>query len=315
MNQKQVIQWKPTRAEIKDKSGKISYVGKFRTKVQEGTPGAVRQFGSNAAGRSWDYWAQDVDSVAGQCRWIDVRSSDFGPMIVLFIESQKALHQITVPYDVNNIHTIMNHFLGLGKELEVAYLNISYWVRKKLDAQKNPKLDKDGNVLWARDLSFRDVPVKWDFEAWKAFAEKNELQWFQETRAGKKVWNFEAELNFWLAQVVKVQRFLLTTEKCLPFCWNSVTASATDGTELTLTADEIATVAAIYEGVKPLYHFGFGRNEVSADDAILAPPAGYDPNNAAHAANPFDTSGGVPFPTTDLTDHETAAQPDDEMPF
>ena len=45
------------------------------------------------------------------------------------------------------------------------------------------------------------------------------------------------------------------------------------------------------------------------------PPAGYDPNNAAHAANPFDTSGGVPFPTTDLTDHETAAQPDDEMPF
>lgn len=315
MQQKQVIQWKPTRAEIKDKSGKTSYVGKFRTKVQEGTPGAVRQFGSNAAGRSWDYWAQDVDSVAGQCRWIDVRSSDFGPMIVLFIESQKALHQITVPYDVNNIHTIMNHFLGLGKELEVAYLNISYWVRKKLDAQKNPKLDKDGNVLWARDLSFRDVPVKWDFEAWKAFAEKNELQWFQETRAGKKVWNFEAELNFWLAQVVRVQRFLLTTEKCLPFCWNSVTASAADGTELTLTADEIATVAAIYEGVKPLYHFGFGRNEVSADDAILTPPAGYDPNNAAHAANPFDTSGGVPFPTTNLTDYETAAQPDDEMPF
>jgi len=114
---------------------------------------------------------------------------------------------------------------------------------------------------------------------------------------------------------VKVQRFLLTTEKCLPFCWNSVTASASDGTELTLTADEIATVAAIYEGVKPLYHFGFGRNEVSADDAILTPPAGYDPNNAQHAANPFDTSGGVPFPTTDLTDHETAAQPDDEMPF
>jgi len=315
MQQKQVIQWKPTRAEIKDKSGKISYVGKFRTKVQEGTPGAVRQFGSNAAGKSWDYWAQDVDSVAGQCRWIDVRSSDFGPMIVLFIESQKALHQITVPYDVNNIHTIMNHFLGLGKELEVAYLNISYWVRKKLDAQKNPKLDKDGNVLWARDLSFRDVPVKWDFEAWKAFAKKQSLQWFQETRAGKKVWNFEAELNFWLAQVVKVQRFLLTTEKCLPFRWNSVTASAADGTELTLTADEIATVAAIYEGVKPLYHFGFGRNEVSADDAILTPPAGYDPNNAQHAANPFDTSGGVPFPTTNPTDYETAAQPDDEMPF
>lgn len=130
MQQKQVIQWKPTRAEIKDKSGKISYVGKFRTKVQEGTPGAVRQFGSNAAGKSWDYWAQDVDSVAGQCRWIDVRSTDYGPVITLFIESQKALHQITVPYDVNNIHTIMNHFLGLGKELEVAYLNISYWVRK-----------------------------------------------------------------------------------------------------------------------------------------------------------------------------------------
>jgi len=314
-NVKQVVQWKPARVETKEGSAKPGYVGKFRTKVPQGTPGATRQVGSNPAGRSWDFWAQDVDSVAGQLRWIDVRTTDFGPTIVLFLESPKALHQITIPYDVNNIHVIMNHFLGLGKELDVAFLNVSYWVRKKTDFNKNVKLDKDGNPIWAKDISFRDVPVKWNFEGWKAFAEKNGLQWFKEVRKGKEEWNYEAELRFWLAQVVKVQRFLLGTEKCLPFCWNSVTATASDGTELTLSADEIATVNAIYEGIKPLYNFGFGRNQTSADDAILAPPAGYDPNNAQHAADPFNTADAVPFPTTDVTDYETTAQPGDDLPF
>lgn len=312
---KQVVQWKPARVETKDKSGKVAYVGKFRTKVPQGTPGATRQHGSNAAGKSWDYWAQDVDSIAGQLRWIDIRTSDYGPTIALFLESQKALHQISIQYDVNNIHVIMNHILGLGKEVEVAYLNVSYWVRKKTDANKNPKLDKEGNPIWAKDISFRDVPVKWDFEAWKEFSEKNGLQWFQEKRGLDKVWNFEAELNFWMKQVVKVQRFLLSTEKCLPFCWNSVTASASDGTDLTLTSDEIATCNSIYEAVKPLYSFG-SRQQTTADDVVLAPPAGYDATNQANTANPFDTSGEA-FPTTDLTDHEKGAEPgdDSDLPF
>lgn len=310
---KQVVQWKPAKVEIKDKSGKVSYVGKFRTKVQEGTPGAIRHTGSNPAGRSWDYFGQDVDSIAGQCRWIDVRTTDFGPTISIFLESPKALHQITVPYDVNNIHTILNHFLGLGKELEVAYLNVSYWVRRKLDVNKNPKLDKDGNVLWARDLSFRDVPVKWDFEEWKDYAEKNNLQWFKETRAAKQVWNFEAELNFWLSQVVKVQRFFLSTEKCLPFCWNSVTASASDGTALTLTTDEIASISAIYDGIRPLYDFKFGRNDVNADNVELVPSADYVPNAPAPQPERIRQPDG--FPTVDVNSYEDNRPDTDPLPF
>ena len=315
MSQKQVIQWKPARVEIKDKSGNPAYIGKFRTKVPQGTPGATHQQGRNAAGKSWDFWAQDVDSISGQLRWIDVRSTDYGPSIALFVESPKALHQISIPYDVNNIHVIMNHFLGLGKELEVAYLNISYWVRKKLNFDKIPKLDKDGNVIWAKDISFRDVPVKWDFEAWKAFSEEHGLNWFQEMRAGKKVWNYEAELQFWQKQVVRLQRFLLTTEKCLPFCWNSITASASDGTEMTLTDNEIASVNAIYEGIKPLYNFNFGNERTNADDAILAPPVGYYAKNTEHAANPFDTVG-ITFPAAEPTNYENnAPDPGEDLPF
>jgi hypothetical protein len=127
------------------------------------------------------------------------------------------------------------------------------------------------------------------------------------------VWNFEAEQNFWLKQVVKVQRFLLSTEKCLPFTWNSVTASVSDGTEFTLTDDEIAGCKNLYEAGKPLYSFG-SRQQTTADDIALAPPADYDANNPAHAANPFDT-GAANFPTSDVTDYATAPEPMDDLPF
>lgn len=309
---KRVVMWKPARAEKRKPSGEIvpgEFIGKFRAKVPEGTPGAVRQVGKNEAGISWDYWAQEVDSIAGAVRWIDVRTSDYGPTIALFLESPKSLHQITVPYDVRNIHAIMNHLCGLGKELEVAFVNVSYWVRKATDVNGRLKLDKKDNPIWQKDLTFRDVPKKFSTDEWKKFSAENDLDWFQENRAGKTVWNFEKELAFWLSKVVAVQRFLLGTEKCLPFCWNSITACESPSPGGNLTREEIATCNSIYEAIRPLYRFPFSREESSADDVEFAPVAGYVSQPAAHA-QPVDD-----FPVKDLTDYEDS-QPDlDTLPF
>lgn len=310
---KRVVMWKPARAEKRKPSGEIvpgEFIGKFRAKVPEGTPGAVRQVGKNEAGISWDYWAQEVDSIAGAVRWIDVRTSDYGPTIALFLESPKSLHQITVPYDVRNIHAIMNHLCGLGKELEVAFVNVSYWVRKATDVNGRLKLDKKDNPIWQKDLTFRDVPKKFSTDEWKKFSAENDLDWFQENRAGKTVWNFEKELAFWLSKVVAVQRFLLGTEKCLPFCWNSITACESPSPGGNLTREEIATCNSIYEAIRPLYRFPFSREESSADDVEFAPVAGYVAQPAAHTQSVDD------FPVKDLTDYENGRPGNvDDLPF
>ena len=312
---KKVVMWKPTRAEKRKASGEIvpgEFVGKFRTKVPEGTPGAIHQVGRNEAGVSWDYWAQEVDSVNGVVRWIDVRTTDYGPVICLFLESPKALHQITAPYDVRNIHAIMNHLCGLGKELEVAYINIAYWVRKATDAKGSLKIDKKGAPIWQKDLTFRDVPKKFSADEWREYAEKNDLQWFQENRAGKQVWNFEKELAFWLGKVVAVQRFLLGTEKCLPFCWNSITACESPSPGGNLTSNEIAACNNIYESVKSLYRFPFSREESSADDVELAPVAGYV--SGTPSPQPERIRQPDNFPVLDVSDYENAV-PGDDLPF
>ncbi len=311
---KQVVIWEPRRAEKRKPDGSIipgEFVGKFRTKVQAGTPNAIRYTGENAAGKAWDYWGLDVDSINGALRWIDVRTTDYGPKIVMFLETDKRLNQITVDYDVRNIHDVMNHLIALGKDIATAHLNISYWVRKKTDKDKNVKVGQDGKPIWQKSLSFRDVPERFTFEDWKKYSEENNLQWFEETRAGKKVWNFEAELSFWMGKLVGVQRFLLTTETCLPFTWNSVTACETGA----LTKEEIATIQSIYEAVKPLYRFPFGRTETTSDDVDLSPVAGYDPNNAKHAADPFNTSAGDDFPTQDVTSYPEGVPDLSDIPF
>lgn len=319
---KQVVLWEPKRAPDLDKSGKPTkkeFVGKFRTKVQEGTPGAIRHKGENpAAGIKWDFWGLDVDNVFGKVRWIDVRTTDFGPKIVLFLETDKRLNQITCDYDVNNIHDIMNVFLGLGKDLATAEIAASYWVRKKTDKDGNVKTDKDGKPFWAQSMTFRyateavNIPGRYNFQEWKTYSEENGLAWFQEERAGKKIWNYEAELKFWMSKVVDVQRFLLKTETVLPFCWNSVTACETGALK-----DELPHLNNLYESIKPLYQFPFRGVWTNSENVELAPPAGYDPSNAAHAADPFNTATAdvVPFPTADVTDYETTAQPGDDLPF
>ena len=316
-NVKPVVMWEPKRTEKTTASGAVvpgEYVGKFRTKVQEGTPNARRHVGENPKGDKWDFWGQDVDSIDGVVKWADVRSTDYGPKIVLFLESKKYLHQITCDYDVRNIKDVMNHLCGLKKDLNTAHINVSYWVRKQMDANKRVRTDEKGNPYWAKNLHFRDVPELYTFEAWKDYAATNGLEWFQEMRSGKKVWNFEAELNFWLGKVAGIQKYLLSTGDALPFTWNSIVACPNG----MLTAEELATCQNLYESVKPLYRFPFSRAEVSADSVDFAPvaapaqqPAQMARTAAAVSAGNDDFAGLV-----DTTDHENATPVyDDDLPF
>lgn len=311
---KQVILWEPKRvADLlpNGKPTKKEFVGKFRTKVQQGTPNAVRHTGENAAGKKWDFWGLDVDSVNGVVRWIDVRTTDFGPKIVFFLETGKQLNQITCDYNVNNIHDIMNAFLGLGKDLATSHINVSYWVRKKVDKDGNVKTNNKGETAFARNLTFRDVPNRFTFDEWRKYAQENGLEWVQEKKNFETVWNYDAECGFWMEKLVAVQRFLLKTDTCLPFCWNSVTACENGALKA-----ELPHLNNVYESIKPLYQFPFGGNRTTSENVEFAPPAGYDATNPQHAANPFNTISPDPdFQTVDVTDYEITAQPGDDLPF
>ena len=289
-NAKPVAMWEPKRTEKTTASGAVvpgEYVGKFRTKVPEGTPNARRHVGENPKGDKWDFWGLDVDSINGVTRWVDVRNTPFGPKIVLFLETDKRLNQITCDYDVRNIRDVMNHLCGLKKDLHTAHINVSYWVRKQMTGpdKKTVKTDDKGNPMWSRNLYFRDVPELFTFDAWKEYAAANDLEWFQEMRGGKKVWNFEAELNFWLGKVAGVQKYLIEKETALPFRWDSVVACPTG----LLSEDDLAACQNLYESIKPLYRFPYSRTEVSADDVDLAPVPGApapQPAPARAAATP-----------------------------
>ena len=316
MNLKPVFQYKPVKTE-KLKGGKIvpgEFDGAFRSKVAPNTPGAKHHTGSNAAGKSWDFWAVDVYGISGTLRWIDCRTSDYGSSIELFLETEKSLRQISIPFGVDNLHDVMNALCGLKKEVHTAMLNVGYWVRVKKDSKGVVKLDKENRPLWKKTIQFRDVTNEFSFDEWKAFSAENGLEWFQEKKIGKDEWNFQAHLAYWMGRVVKLQRFLLTTESVLPFCWNSMTASASDGTALTLTEGEIASLKAIYEGVKPLYKFPFGKTEATADD--------FESGNYVAAAPAVASNGDSGFPDVDLSDgnaHEVDVPQDmgdfSDMPF
>ena len=309
MNLKPVFQYKPVKTE-KLKGGKIvpgEFEGAFRTKVAPGTPGSKHHTGENAAGKKWDFHAVDVFGISGTLRWIDCRTSDYGSTIELFLETEKSLRQISIPFGVDNLHDVMNSLCGLKGEVHTAMLNVGYWVRMKVDFNKVVKLDKENKPLWEKTIQFRDVTPEFSFDEWKAFAAENGLEWVQTKKIGKTEWDFQAHLAYWMGRVVKLQRFLLTTESVLPFCWNSMTASASDGTVLTLTEGEIASLKAIYEGVKPLYKFPFGKAEATADD--------FESRNYVPALAVAPANGDSGFPDIDLSEQNNEQEEIDPLPF
>lgn len=317
---KQIVQWEPKRVEKPGKNGQPEFIGKLRTKVREGTPNAVNHTGQNDAGVAWNYWGVDVDSINGFVRWIDVRDTDYGWKLALFLETEKRLNQLTVDYDINNVRRVMNHLCGLQKDLPTAYINVAYWVRKKTDSKGNVKTDDKGKTLWAKDLYFRDVPELFGYDEWKDYAAQNGLEWFQEVRNGKKEWNYTAELNFWLSKLVGVQRFLLNTESCLPFTWNSVTACEAPSPGGNLTADEIATAKNIYESIKPLYKSAWSREILTGDDVDLDPVSGYEAAPAPQPAVTQRTENARPAPAMVAIDNndwptQDLTSADEDLPF
>lgn len=315
---KQVIMWKPKRSEKKTpKNGVVpdEYVGKLRTKVPEGTPGAVRNFGENKAGKKWDFWELEVDSVAGQLRWIDKRDGgDYGTSLLLFLESDKYLHQIDIEYDGFSLKDVMNYLCGLGKDITTAYLNVSYWVRKQTDRDGKVKTDKDGKPIWRKSISFRDIQPQFSFDEWMSFAEANGLKGEHKRKAdGTKEWVDDAAIKYWDSRLVAMQRYLLTTDAVLPFCYNSFTACEAPNPSGggNLTAEEIATCNSIYEAVKPLYRFSYQRSAVDADSAMDALES--MPQQSA----PLPSVQGVkttPLPSDDFPQFEVALSHEDSTP-
>lgn len=314
---KPVIFWEPKRADKRRPTGEIitdDYVGKFRTKVAPNTAGAYHYAGENReANIQWDFWGYDVDSINGAIRWVDVVATDYGNKILLFLENPKALHRIQADFDVRNIHDVMNHVCGLGKELEVANVNVSYWVRKQTDKDGNPKTDKKGKVFWAKSLTFRDVPKKFSFEDWKEFSKVNGLEWVKEKRNLEDVWNYTAEINFWLGKLVEVQRWLLSKPQTLPFTWDSQTFNPQNFSE-----DEIGLAKGLYEKAKARFRFPYKSVSADADSVLEASvktanaPA-QQPTAQTTRTEPGNLDG---FPAHETRNYEdNTPDPGDTIPF
>lgn len=299
---KPVIFWDAKRVPQRDKSGNPiagKYAGAFGTKVAEGTPGAYRYQGENAAGIKWDFWQKEVTAVRGCLRWIDKQGTDYGTRLLLFIETDKALHRISQPYDIGNLQQAVNCLCGLGRDITDHFLNIDFWVREATDANGNIKTNDQGKPIWQSTLMFRDITPAIPFKEMREFAEKNGLDWIEGRNAqGKKTFDQSAAYKYWDSRLVGIQRFLLNTPTALPFIYNSMTATeiANPSGGGNLTDAEIELCKEIYQHVKGNYKFPFQREDVDADSILdeYAPPAqspkdpGAEYQEAETANFPFD---------------------------
>lgn len=281
--QKQIIFWDAKKAAKRDAQGREiakEFHGVFQTKVAEGTPGAVNYKGEMPAPSTvkWDYHAIEATVIRGRLRWIDKVLPPYDgarSQLVMFIESDKYLHRVSVKYDANNMRDVMNQLCGLGKAVSTEYLNLQYWVRPALDSNKKPKLTAKNEIRYAQTLQFVDVAPQFTYQQWMDFAQTNGLQWEQKTTAsGAKEWSSDAELKYWDSRLVAMQQFLLKTETVLPFTYGSLTAceSTNPSGGGNLTSHEIDECQRIYEAVKVNYKLPFAKEAVDADNIDFSAP-------------------------------------------
>lgn len=322
---KKVILWEVKRTEKRKADGSAihgEYVGKFRTKVDAGTPGAIRHAGTLANGRTYDYTGLDVDSVSGKLRWIDKRDGgDFGTNLVIFLESEKFLHQISIKYDPYNLKDVVNHLCGLGKFVSTQVINLSYWVRKAKTADGSFKVNDKGEPIWNRSISFRDIAPQFNFEQWKDFVQVNGLEWKQIKKAnGDKEWISDAEYKYWDSRLLGIQRYLLSEGTALPFMYNSMICCEAPNPSGggNLTPAEIQHCNEIYERVKADFKFPFGRTETNADSAFDMVDQSEQAARVDFIEQPakrLPDQVVVDLPT-DTTNHEQGPQADDsDLPF
>lgn len=304
---KKVIFWDAKRAPDEKKG----FTGVFATRVPHGTEGARRVSGALANGTAYDFSQKEVTVIRGRLRWIDKVGSDYGTKLVLFVESDKYLHRVSFSYDAVTLRTVMNNIRGLSKDIETAFLNISYWVRPDKDTNGVQKVSATGKPIYRETPTFQDISPMYDSEAYKAVVKEKGLEWQQVTDAtGKKTWRQDAEFKFWDTELVRTQRFLLSTETVLPFTYNSLTCceAANPSGGGNLTSGEIELTREIYEKIKTAYVFPFRSADVDADDfeSQSAPTA----TNTSSAAPQADTG----FPASETTYvHDTSCT--DDLPF
>lgn len=317
---KRVIFWDAKKAPLRNKSGieiPNEFHGVFSTKVQAGVPGSYHYKGENKEAKiSWDYHAIEATVIRGHLKWVDKVLPTFDgakAQIALFIESEKALHRVSIKYDAVNLNNVMNNLCGMGAHVHDQFINMTYWVRKSKDAKGDFKITNKGEIRWAQNLMFQDVLPQYSFDQWRDFAQENGLMWEKIKRAnGKDEWIMDAELKYWDERLVGVQRFLLKKQVALPFTYGSLIAceAINPSGGGNLTTAEIAECARIYERIKGEYKMPFGRVEVEADD--------YDPDTVVSIAPVSQASED--FPEQDLFDysdemHTVPPFEDSSLPF
>jgi len=280
---KNVVFWTARKVPVR-KNGQIvpgEFTGAFATAVAPGTPGSHHYVGESGGGSiKWDKHELEATAVRGHLRWIDKVLPPFkgaSAQIVLFLETDAALHRVAIRYDASNLMDVMNNLCGLGKHLATSFLNMGYWVRKAIDSQKRIKTNDKGDVIWKQSVQFYDVAPQFTFEEWRDFSQTNALDWVQRTAAdGSKQWDTSAALKYWDTRLVAIQRYLLQSEVALPFTYGSLVVCEAENPSGggNLTKEEIAECVRIWERIKGDYKMPFGAATVDADQALANAAAG-----------------------------------------
>ena len=268
---KTAIMWEPKMVSEGNK-----FIGKFSTRVDAGTPGAQNIKGTSLDGKkSWDYHAFLVDSVHGNVVWLDKTATPFGTNLNLWLETDKGLHQIRFKYAANfNFITVPNYVCGMGKEILTGTLNVSYFVREKyttINGKKVPEKDASGNVRWNASPYFRDSSPKFEYEAWKDYAQRNGLMVVQKTNgAGQVTYDDTAAMGYWDGKIAEVQAYLLKNDAAVPNFLNSMICGSMKNPSgaKNLSPELQQKAQEIYDGNREKYAFSWQKPHSTADDAI-----------------------------------------------
>jgi len=270
---KRAIVWTPKRSPKLKNGTPIpeEWIGKFRTRVSDDTPGAIHYAGLRSNGEAYSNYGLNVDTIKGSIRWIDKRQNDYGTKLVVLIENEKYLHQIEIDYDILDLRGIVNRLSGLKEKMADTVLNFSHWVRKAKNADGSFKTNDEGKVKWAYSVMIADCPQL--FDNWREVSVEKGLDWISGRNAkGEKTINMDAEFQFWDSMILRIQRFLLAnhSDKVLPFTWNSLIACEAQNPSGggNLTAEEIERAKYIYDARKSDFLFSYGAKREDADDVF-----------------------------------------------
>lgn len=333
---KQVIKVETKRSPKRDANGNElpgQFVGNFRGKVAKGTPGALHYSGLTTANDPYEYWAKEASAVRGCVRWVDVIKGTYGPKIFLYVENDKFLYQVVIPYDTAHLKQVGNWLLGIKGNLADGFFNFVYETWAKKDKNKQQVMTSAGDPKW--DTAFKIL----DAQPWKPFAEirvyleSKGLEW--EKRYNPKTSSDEndssKEMGFWLSVILSIQKHLLGTDHVLPFTYGSELACPGDhplGCGR-LNEGELATCRAIWEGIRSQYSFPYAAAGASnADDVFGGNDSVAQEERISAISKPtqrqMDESDSMGFddPGSDTTDHTIGAEAldmapvfEEDMPF